>query len=97
MKCFIIPYLHNDGNLTMLRKRGYHGRVETNWLTPAEVAKQKGVSKTAVYSAISRGSLTAHRMLGRLAVSEEDAARWQPVLDLTERARRGGLAARKPA
>lgn len=48
-------------------------------LTPAEAAQFKGVSRTAVYSAIAENRLGHVRMLGRLAVRRSDLVAWKPV------------------
>jgi excisionase family DNA binding protein len=48
-------------------------------LTPTQAAEFKGVSRTAVYSAIAEKRLPHVRMLGRLAVSKSDLVAWKPV------------------
>lgn len=48
-------------------------------LTPAQAAELKGVSRTAVYSAIAEDRLPHVRMLGRLAVKRSDLEAWKPV------------------
>jgi len=46
------------------------------FLTPDEAAKLKGVSRTAIYSAIAQGRLSHTRVLGRLALREADVLAW---------------------
>ncbi len=53
--------------------------MDDDLLTPAEAAKFKGVSKTAIYSAIAEGRLKHIRVLGRLAVKKEHLLAWTPV------------------
>ena len=45
-------------------------------LTPDEAAKLKGLSRTAIYSAIAEGRLAHTRVLGRLALREADVLAW---------------------
>lgn len=52
---------------------------EQDLFTPDQAAKFKGVSRTAVYSAIAEGRLKATRILGRLAVKKSDLLAWTPV------------------
>jgi len=46
--------------------------------TPDEAARLKGVSRTAIYSAIADGRLAHTRVLGRLALREADVVAWTP-------------------
>ncbi len=48
-------------------------------MTADEVARLKGVTRSAVYAAIAERRLPHVRILGRLAVRESDARSWQPV------------------
>ncbi len=48
-------------------------------LTPAQAAEFKGVSRTAVYSAIAENRLPCVRILGRLALKKSDLKAWKPV------------------
>lgn len=48
-------------------------------LTVRQVADLKGVSRSAVYTAIEEERLPSTRVLDRVAVREADATAWQPV------------------
>lgn len=50
--------------------------MKHNLLTVNEAAKLKGVSRAAVYSAITRNRLPCRRVLGRIAVREADVLAW---------------------
>jgi excisionase family DNA binding protein len=45
-------------------------------LTVSQAAKLRGVSRTAIYSAIARQSLSAHLDLGRWVVMKKDLLAW---------------------
>jgi len=64
-----------------------------NYSSVSEVAREKGVSKAAVYKAITVGRLRARRVGGYLLVSERDAARWTPQQAVQRRARAAQAAA----
>ena len=52
---------------------------DKNLLTPVQVSHLKGVSRAAVYAAISEGRLASVKLLGRIGVSQTDAEAWQPI------------------
>ena len=54
-------------------------------LTPVEVARMKGLSRTVVYRAMSEGKLPFIHILGRRAIVESDAQQWQPPGKITGR------------
>ena len=45
-------------------------------LTPAEAAKLRGISRAAIYKAISQGRLPHQLILGRIALREADVLEW---------------------
>lgn len=53
--------------------------MDKDLLTPDKAAKLKGVSRTAIYSAIAEGRLKHIRMLGRLAIRKADLISWTPA------------------
>lgn len=53
--------------------------MEEKLLTVTEAARARGVSSTAIYSAITQGRLPARRMLNRWAINEKDLTRYQPT------------------
>lgn len=59
-------------------------------LTVPEAAQMKGVSRSAIYGAITDGRLPAVRVLGRLALKEADVQAWQPVKYANRPGRKGG-------
>jgi hypothetical protein len=59
----------NSGNATHL----------TTHLTVSEVAKRKGVTRAAVYTAIVQRRLAHERIMGRIAVKKADAEAWKPL------------------
>lgn len=67
-------------------------------LSVSEVAREKGVSREAVYQAIRRGQLKARRVLGRIGVVERSLGAYEPRREKVEagreRARQVGLKAR---
>lgn len=52
--------------------------MENKLLTVTEVAELKGVSRSAIYKAIEQGRLKSQRTLGRVTLSSDEVARWQP-------------------
>ncbi len=53
--------------------------MKPNLLTVPEVAALKGVTRAAVYAAISEGRLPHQKVLGRLALREADILAWTPI------------------
>lgn len=53
--------------------------MENDLLTPHKAAKLKGVSRTAIYSAIAEGRLKHIRILGRIAIKREHLLAWTPL------------------
>ena len=50
--------------------------AEEKWLTPAEAATLRGVSRAAVYKAVEQGRLPHRIILSRIAVRESDVLTW---------------------
>ncbi len=48
------------------------------FITVAEAAKQKQVSRSAIYKAIEQGRLQAQWIFGRMVLPRADVTRWQP-------------------
>lgn len=48
-------------------------------LTAVEAAQIKGVTRSAIYAAISEGRLPHQIVLGRMAVTESDVLAWTPT------------------
>jgi len=48
------------------------------YLTPKQAAERKGVSLTAIYSAIARGKLPSVRVLDRIALRVADVDSYEP-------------------
>jgi excisionase family DNA binding protein len=48
-------------------------------LSVSQAAVLKGVSRSAVYAAIERGTLPHERVLGHIGVRESNVAAWTPV------------------
>ena len=55
------------------------GTDQDTYLTPDQAALAKGVSRTAIYSAIAEGRLPAHRVLNRLAIRKAELESWLPA------------------
>jgi excisionase family DNA binding protein len=49
-----------------------------DWLTAAEAAQIKGVTRSAVYKAIAQQKLPTERVLGRLALRRSAVDAWKP-------------------
>jgi len=49
-----------------------------DWLTAAEAAQLKGVTRSAVYKAMKQNKLQAERVLGRLALRRSEVEAWKP-------------------
>ena len=47
------------------------------FISVAEAAARKGVSRSAIYKAIATGRLQAHSILGKVALRERDVEKWQ--------------------
>lgn len=54
-------------------------------LTVSEAAELKGVTRAAIYTAISEGRLRHQKVLGRLAVREADILAWTPAYHVGRR------------
>ena len=48
-------------------------------ITVAEAAQLKGVSRSAIYKAISQGRLNARRVLGKIALDKNEVVAWIPL------------------
>lgn len=57
----------------------YESTMDNDLLTPAEAARLKGVSRTAIYTAIAEGRLKHSRVLGRLAIERAHLLAWTPM------------------
>ncbi len=62
----------------MKAEQGKHDGAAHDILTPAQAAKLKGVSRTAIYNALSDGRLQGVRVLGRIGISRSALKAWQP-------------------
>jgi excisionase family DNA binding protein len=51
--------------------------MENRFLTVSEAARQKEVSRSAVYKAIADGRLSARQILGHVALSKTEVAKWK--------------------
>lgn len=51
----------------------------SEFITPDEAARLKGVRRTTIYSAISEGRLPSTRILKRLALKKSDVLAWTPT------------------
>ena len=49
---------------------------EAVYRSPEQVAARVGLSRKAIYRAIERGELTAHRLCGRLRIHPDDEHTW---------------------
>ncbi|MBV9467681.1 MAG: helix-turn-helix domain-containing protein [Abitibacteriaceae bacterium] len=59
-------------------------------LTPQEAATLKGVTRSAIYKAIAEGRLPHTRILGRVAIREDDVQVWEPIKYRGRPGRSGG-------
>ncbi|HEX8237758.1 MAG TPA: helix-turn-helix domain-containing protein [Abditibacteriaceae bacterium] len=55
-----------------------HDTIDSDIVTPAQAAKIKGVSRTAIYNALADGRLQGVRVLGRIGVDRSALKAWQP-------------------
>ena len=62
----------------MKSEQGKSQRADRDMLTPAQAAKLKGVSRTAIYNALSDGRLQGVRVLGRIGIARGVLKAWQP-------------------
>ncbi len=62
----------------MKAERGKPERADNDIVTPAPAAKLKGVSRTAIYNALSDGRLSGVCILGRIGIARGDLKAWQP-------------------
>ena len=53
-------------------------KADHDILTPAQAAKLKGVSRTAIYNALADGRLQGVRVLGRIGIARNVLKSWQP-------------------
>ena len=64
----------------------FHGRhdnlggsdMDNTYLTPAQAAKLKDVSRSSIYKAINEGRIPCERILDRLALRRVDVMSWVP-------------------
>ena len=66
--------------------------MKTEYITPAEAARLKDVSRAAIYLAIKEGRLNAEKVLGRVALKKAEVQAWTPM----RYAGRPGVTARRP-
>ena len=52
--------------------------MKHEYVTVAKAAEIKGVSRTSIYKAISRGVFRVEQVLGRTALRRKDVELWQP-------------------
>lgn len=52
--------------------------MDQDILTPAQAAKLKKVSRTAIYNALADGRLRGVRVLGRIGIARHVLKEWQP-------------------
>lgn len=62
----------------MKAEPGKHEKPDHDIVTPAQAAKLKDVSRTAIYNALSDGRLQGVRVLGRIGISRSALKAWQP-------------------
>ena len=55
-----------------------HMKTDHDILTPAQAAKLKGVSRTAIYNALADGRLKGVSILGRIGIARAVLKAWQP-------------------
>lgn len=53
-------------------------KTDHDILTPAQAARLKGVSRTAIYNALTDGRLRGVRVLGRIGIERGVLRAWQP-------------------
>lgn len=53
-------------------------KTDQDILTPAQAAKLKGVSRTAIYNALADGRLQGVSILGRIGIARSVLKTWQP-------------------
>ena len=52
--------------------------MDQDILTPAQAAKLKKVSRTAIYNALADGRLRGVRVLGRIGIARHELKEWRP-------------------
>ena len=62
----------------MKAEQGKSQKADRDMLTPAQAAKLKGVSRTAIYNALNDGRLQGVRVLGRIGIVRSVLKAWQP-------------------
>ena len=62
----------------MKSEQGRNERADNDIVTPAQAAKLKGVSRTAIYNALGDGRLQGVRILGRIGIARNALKVWQP-------------------
>ena len=62
----------------MKAEQGKSQGADNDIVTPAQAAKLKGVSRTAIYNALGDGRLQGVRILGRIGIARSVLKAWQP-------------------
>ena len=62
----------------MKAEQGKSQGADSDIVTPAQAAKLKGVSRTAIYNALGDGRLQGVRVLGRIGIARSVLKAWQP-------------------
>ena len=62
----------------MKAEQGKSQGADNDIVTPAQAAKLKGVSRTAIYNALGDGRLQSVRILGRIGIARSVLKAWQP-------------------
>jgi excisionase family DNA binding protein len=72
----VLTKLHYSEN--QVRERAITTYMAPKLITVAEAARLKGVTRTAVYTAIKEGRLSHTRILGHIGLREADVSAWKP-------------------
>ncbi len=62
----------------MKAEQGKSQRADNDIVTPAQAVKPKGVSRTAIYNALSDGRLQGVRILGHIGIARKVLKSWKP-------------------
>lgn len=72
--------------------------MPVNYLSVSQVTERKGVSRSAVYQAITDGRLPSERIAGHIVLREKDVEAWTPLTPERRKGLRvGGLPSKAPS
>src|SRR5688500_12478435 len=90
-----ILYFKAKRGINHMKKAMSVTEVQEELMTPQQASTLKGVSRAAIYAAISTGRLQGIEVLGRMALRKAEVLAWQPAKYLDRPGRTAGLTGKR--